>query len=161
MLGDVARWLRILGEACVYAAPHWDDDEVLAVAREDDRVLVTRDSHLVRRARKLALRAVEVPQTGTMEVLAIVYRTLGLVPDRALSATRCAQCNGPLEEVGADEALERARNGNVPPPIDEVLQRHDRFWSCRVCGQAYWRGSHWDNIEAERGKLIARLQAGI
>lgn len=157
MLGDVARWLRILGEDCEYAPSDWSDDLVMAAAKPEDRVLLTRDAHLVRRARKQALRVVQVEMESTEDALVRVYRELGLVPEEARGATRCSVCNGPLEATDAAGARARAEAlGQVPPPAGAV-EEFDRFWSCRQCGQAYWRGGHWDTIRRQRARLLQRL----
>lgn len=160
MLGDVARWLRILGEDCVYADPDWPDDRVLASARPEDRVLVTRDVRLVDRARAASLRALLVPQADVEEVLVGVYRSLGLAPDSGRAATRCSLCNGALVQTGPGDAKRRALAMGREPPRPEVQERHERFWSCAVCGQPYWRGTHWENIEAVRERLMGRLGVG-
>ena len=157
MLGDLARWLRILGEDCLYADPEWDDAVVLEAARGDDRVLVTRDKALVARAKRQALRAVCVPQASPVEMLAVVYRALGRAPDAARTATRCSLCNGRLVETDGAGAATHAEAKGRTPPHEAVRARHERFWSCRACGQPFWRGTHWEEIERTRDALAARL----
>ncbi|MBW3581572.1 MAG: Mut7-C RNAse domain-containing protein [Euryarchaeota archaeon] len=158
MLGDIARWLRILGEDCLYADPAWSDEEVRKAARPEDRIIVTRDTELVNAARREALRAIEVPQAPTEEVLEEVYRGTGLLPDPERMTTRCSLCNGRLEktdEVGARKAADIVR---PETPLERVFARHDTFWVCIACGQLYWRGTHWDEIARVRQRLEERLR---
>ena len=42
MVGKLARWLRLTGEDVLFNAS-WDDPELLAIARREGRVLLTRD----------------------------------------------------------------------------------------------------------------------
>lgn len=157
MLGDIARWLRILGEDCVYADPSWSDDEVMDRARPGDRVIVTRDAHLVRRATNRALRAILLPQVDTVDNLETIYRELGLRPDQERAVTRCSRCNGALRET--DQSGVQAASDLFEPegPLEDVLDRHETFWVCQDCGQVYWKGTHWDSIQRTREALAARL----
>lgn len=160
MVADLARWLRILGEDCRWASPDWSDAQVLQVAHDEGRVVVTRDDGLVRRAAGHAVVALRVPQAGAERALLEVYRGLGLRPSMELLATRCAMCNGRLVSVDAPQAARAARQAGKEPPLEEVQARHERFWSCTACGQAYWRGTHWQEIERVRQGLLAALDDG-
>ena len=67
MLGDVARWLRMLGYDTLYSKSI-KDHEILIIAERDDRVILTRDISLVRRARKRGLRAILIDSTEIVDV---------------------------------------------------------------------------------------------
>jgi hypothetical protein len=60
---------------------------------------------------------------------------------------RCGRCNGPVETVGADEAVP----GYAPDPAETPCHR------CRDCGQVFWKGSHWEDV---RRRLAAVGGAG-
>ena len=47
MLGRLVRWLRLLGYDTVYY-PRIEDSVLLRIAREENRILLTRDSRLVK-----------------------------------------------------------------------------------------------------------------
>ena len=51
MLGDVARWLRMLGYDTLYYRDV-DDETLISIARKDGRILITRDKSLSNRARR-------------------------------------------------------------------------------------------------------------
>jgi len=48
MLGSLARWLRVLG-VDVSFEPSLDDAELVRTARAQQRIILTRDTHLVKR----------------------------------------------------------------------------------------------------------------
>ncbi len=49
MLGKMARWLRMLGHDVTYNVP-FGDNELLEVAKKENRVLLTKDLELYQRA---------------------------------------------------------------------------------------------------------------
>ncbi len=50
MVGKLARWLRVLGFDVAYSNKY-DDDEILRIGAEDNRIILTRDTPLAARAR--------------------------------------------------------------------------------------------------------------
>ncbi len=138
MLGDLARWLRILGYDTVYSRIY-SDREVLELAFLGGRVLVTRDGGLYRRAVKMGVKSVLVESTIIEERLAEVSVKLGIDLIVDPEKSRCPECNGVLERV-EDKSLVKDR---VPP---NALNSYDIFYVCSKCGKAYWEGSHWHNI---------------
>ena len=49
MLGKLARWLRIIGQDVIYSV-QFSDSELLKLAKTEERVLLTRDFELYKRA---------------------------------------------------------------------------------------------------------------
>ncbi len=132
MLGTLSRWLRILGHDAVFAG-NLEDDDLLAQARAEGRVLLTRDRQLAARAGEVGLY---VASHDLDEQLVQVIRDLDLPMDEALS--RCSVCNTPLEPVSAQDV-----KGRVP---EGVLMRQINFWHCPACNRYYWPGSHYDRM---------------
>lgn len=149
MLGDVARWLRLLGYDTLYSRT-MRDWRLLATAEETGRILVTRDWGLYWRARKKGVRAVYVESDSTPERLAELAVKAGVKLEPDPSRSRCPECNGILEEVRDKERLK----GRVPP---RALEAYEVFYVCTTCGRVYWEGSHWRNIRrvAEEAKTLA------
>jgi len=137
MLGRLARWLRVVGADTIQLAADAPDIVLVARARADERVLLTRDRHLLRDLRPHRELAIEsdVP----LEQLDEVVRAFAL-PRPAELLTRCLLCNTPLVEMTPAEILER-----VPPRSRELSGPMRR---CPTCGRAYWRGSHVRRMEA-------------
>jgi uncharacterized protein with PIN domain len=137
MLGRLARWLRVVGADTIQLATDAPDVALVARARADERVLLTRDQHLLRELRphrELAIRS-----DAPLEQLGEVVRAFALRRPAEL-LTRCLLCNTPLVEMTPAEILEQ-----VPPRSRELSGPMRR---CPTCGRAYWRGSHVRRMEA-------------
>lgn len=135
MLGSLSRWLRIGGYDTEYRKDTWDDD-LIEEARSEDRILLTRDEVLVKRARKRGVEAIYIVHEGDEEALNQLAHELGLVFDP--THARCPKCNHIVEKVFKQDVVER-----VPEGTFRVV---DDFWVCPSCGSIYWRGSHWSRI---------------
>jgi len=139
MLGKLARWLRLLGHDTEYGRDA-SDEELLSRAAEEGRILLTSDVELFRRAIASGLKAVLIRGASEEERLAQLATKLGLKLEVDLRNSRCSKCNSPVVEVPKE-----AVRGLVP---EGSWRRYERFWRCTGCGQVYWQGSHWSNIEA-------------
>jgi uncharacterized protein with PIN domain len=135
MLGRLATWLRLLGYDTAYL-PDANDAELARRARAEDRVLLTRDIELTRRR---GVRCVLIESERVEEQVQQVFHALKLTPREAFS--RCAVCNGALEEVSKE-----AVRGAVPP---YVFHTQERFRRCPCCERVYWRGTHWAHMFAQ------------
>ena len=130
MLGRLARWLRALGYDTVYDASA-DDRSLVALANGEDRVLLTRDRHLLR---DLGPRqALEIRSDVPLEQLSEVVRALELPAPNELFR-RCLVCNTLLDDVTPAEAVA------LVPPAARALPGPVR--RCANCGRVYWHGSH-------------------
>ena len=148
MLGRLARWLRILGCDVLYGT-NYSGKGLLAAARADRRVVLTRDRRLVRR--QDVPEHLFVDSDHLREQLRQVVAAFALDPQASLFQ-RCVECNGELEEVGRDEAA-----GKVPA---FVLDTQSSFRRCRRCRHLYWDATHVDRVrrELEGMGLIAPSQ---
>lgn len=134
MLGRLATWLRLLGYDTVHP---WDqpDSWVLRVARDEGRVLLTRDAPLAR-ARSVPLHYVRAQRP--MDQLAEVVAAFELAVDDARMFTRCPRCNAPVEPVAREAVLDRLPAAVAAEQLD--------FRRCAACDRVYWRGGHVDRI---------------
>jgi len=136
MLGRLARWLRAIGCDTAQLPVHAPDAEIVALARREDRVLLTRDRHLLRELRPP--RGFEVRSDEPLEQLRSVVRAFDIARPAAFF-TRCLVDNTPLLEVPhADVA------GRIPPLARELP---GPVFQCPTCGRVYWRGSHARRME--------------
>ena len=134
MLGRLAKWLRLLGYDTAYfrALP---DESLLALARAEGRLVLTRDRRLVRRR---GLRALYIQSDALPEQVRQVVRDLRL---RGVGrAPRCPMCNRELMQVA-----KRAIRERVPP---YVYRTQSEFSRCPQCERIYWAGTHWERIRA-------------
>ncbi len=134
MLGRLARYLRFMGYDTYYPSGDMSDDEILRIAHQEGRVVITRDRELARRSGGLLLRSGDY-----REQLKAVVREFNLKADNMLS--RCSLCNEPLVRVEKEEIRDR-----VP---EYVYQHSEEFYLCPKCGRVYWYGSHTERIERE------------
>src|SRR5438552_13000462 len=113
MLGRLARWLRILGCDVAYGS-HLAGRTLVDCARREGRMLLTRDTRLVRR-RDLP-PYVFVRSDRFRDQLREVAAAVPL--DGTDFLRRCLDCNVLLEEVRRETARDR-----VPPFVCETAAR--------------------------------------
>ncbi|MGP8077630.1 MAG: DUF5615 family PIN-like protein [Thermoplasmata archaeon] len=138
MLGRLARYLRFVGCDTLYLRG-LSDDEILARARGEDRVVLTRDRDLARRAPRGFL-------IGSPHLREQWSAVRAEWPDLAteLRFERCSLCNGLLApyRMGTDPAREEGL------PRDRV-ERGLEVWGCDECGHLYWEGTHTARIRSQ------------
>ncbi len=134
MLGKLAKWLRTIGYDTVYYTGG-GDSALVQRALAEDRVILTRDSHLVKR--KLARKALFIRSEHPREQFKQVVNELGLDAQSKLF-TRCLVCNRELISV------EKADVQNKVPSYTYLTQ--DRFYECPGCERVYWPGTHKDSM---------------
>lgn len=143
MLGKLARWLRALGYDCLYPR-NAEDEDLLRIAREDGRWLLTRDRRLAVEAEidRILLIQSDYSDVQVSEVAGVLG--LRLAPVRAL--TRCIECNGLLVPREKEEVRDRV------PPYTYATQ--EQFIGCPDCGRIYWSGSHVGPILERLRRLV-------
>jgi hypothetical protein len=144
MLGKLARWLRVLGFDAAFPAES-GDESLLALARREDRVLLTRDRDLVLRAKNVTALLVE-SEAWADQVRQILARFK--LWDEVRPHTRCPACNVELRPIGRDAAA------NLVPIC--VLEKAGEFALCPACGRVFWPGTHYDDMTGRLPDLIRR-----
>ncbi len=141
--GKLARHLRLLGFDALYRNDS-SDAEIVRRAAAEGRVILSRDRGILSRQ---AVGAGCLVRSGDPFRQAVdVVLDFGLAGNlRPFS--RCARCGALLVPVD-----KKAVADGLP---DLVRRRYRRFLRCPACGQVYWRGDHFRNIEA----LLRRLRA--
>jgi hypothetical protein len=133
MLGKLAKWLRLAG----YDAAYWrdgSDNELIAHARAENRLIVTRDHQLAGRRRVWALL---IAAEALDEQITEARSVLGGTPQ---PFSRCPECNGVLDDLPRDAARDL-----VPP---YVWHTQTEFRRCPDCERIYWKGTHWPAVQA-------------
>lgn len=136
MLGSLARWLRLFGFDTFYANSEIQDEELLLVAKKENRVIITRDKELATRCKKTKLPIIEINTTDFDEQLNAVLKNLKLDGKAVLS--RCSVCNNILNEIEKNKV-----KGKVPK---KIYENNERFWFCSECNKFYWMGIHYEKI---------------
>ena len=140
MLGTLAKWLRILGYDTQFD-PDLNDHQLVHLARAESRVLLTRDREL---ARRRGVHVLFVTSENLDAQLGQVLTQLSLEPDQSFS--RCPVCNELLVEMDRETAWSQ-----VPA---YVAQTQETFKSCPACQRIYWRGTHWQRMDAQLARLL-------
>ena len=122
------------------------DEELVALAEGDQRILLTRDRGLLKRAS--VMHGYCIRSTVPSEQLLEVVGRFDLLDSIRLSH-RCVRCNGFLSQVAKSDLLER-----LP---ERTILYYDQYWMCESCGQPYWRGSHYRN----QLRLLALVQGEV
>lgn len=150
MLGNLARWLRILGYDTLYSR-YFEDWKLLRIAEEESRVLLTRDESLFRRAKTKNLGVVLITSDDIAEMLAYVAAKTGIELSFDPSRTRCPECNTLLMRISKAEALSLLESN--------VITKYEEFWRCGKCGKIYWQGNHWRTINStlEKANRLIKL----
>ncbi|MFX1579683.1 MAG: Mut7-C RNAse domain-containing protein [Promethearchaeota archaeon] len=155
MLGKLATWLRLTGHDAFYSTVI-HDDELLRIAHEQQRVLLTSDALLSRRAEDAGIEFMLVRGTVNEEVASVFLR-FGIKPEADPSKSRCTKCNGVLTHLTGREK-ERIE-GLVP---DQTYRNYTEFWLCEYCKSVFFQGGQWSNIEAYMdriGQLMRELES--
>jgi hypothetical protein len=135
-LGRLARYLRLLGFDAV--SDHaLEDGDLAAISAGENRILLTRDRDLLKRA--IIVHGYCVRAVWPREQLVEVVRRFDLA-EVIDPFARCMECNGSIEEV-AKEDVE-----HLLEPLTK--QHYEDFRRCVGCGRVFWRGSHFEQLEA-------------
>jgi len=147
-VGKLARWLRMIGYDALFFNGS-DDSQLVATALSEDRVILTRDTQIMKRRVVTIgrLQVVLIESDEPEEQMRQVIDTLKLDCQTGLF-TLCLECNQPLMERDPREIKEL-----VPP---YVFQTQQSYRQCPACRRVYWRGTHWEAMN----KRLARLLLG-
>jgi len=132
MLKKLGQWLRVAGYDTVFPTPGTKDREVLEMALEGERWLVTRDRDFdgFNRGRSQVLL---VQGSDWMDCARDLTRCIGL--DWFYRPfTRCKVCNRLLE------TFVREHHGNLLPR--NLTQPPATALFCPSCRQVFWEGTH-------------------
>jgi hypothetical protein len=132
MCGGLRAYLRTCGHDVAYALDRGveADDAVAALARDENRTVITRDRDLAAATDGILLA--ERDPSDQLRELAVAG--VDLTPSE--SPERCGRCNGPLDPVPGTESLP----AYAPDPAEVDV------WRCRDCEQCFWQGSHWTRM---------------
>jgi len=150
MLGRLAKWLRILGFDVVYLSKA-EDSELAAIARRENRILLTRDTGLIERTAKRPNRLFIRSDDWEDQVVQVLDE-LGLW-DKVRTTTRCVACNMPLKPI----TRERAKN-LVTPYVGEHAAA---FALCPGCDKVFWQGSHTGDMERKIERILDRRNKSV
>jgi uncharacterized protein with PIN domain len=137
MLGKLARWLRMLGQDVTYST-ELSDSEFLDVAKKENRVLLTKDLELYKRAIARGIEAFYVEGETESSRLAELAHRYAIMLAVDMEKSHCPICNTKLKATPKEQLTSELEKN--------TLIYYDKFWKCHNCGQVYWQGAHWKQI---------------
>jgi len=143
MLGKLARWLRLMGFDTLYY-PSIPDEDLVKKAKEEGRVILTKDNELA--CRNKGENLLFLSSSDPYEQLKIVIRTLNLNPWEGLFS-RCVYCNKIVKKVNDNSKIK-----NLVPSY--AYRNSSSFYQCPECGRLYWEGSHHNKIREKIKSLL-------
>jgi uncharacterized protein with PIN domain len=133
-LGRLSAYLRLAGFDAQYRNDY-SDDELVARSASQDRVVLTRDVGVLKRA--MVMRGYFVREMQPARQLVEVLRRFELATGAA-PFTRCLRCNSRLHVVAKDRVEHL-----LPARTRECYREFSR---CPTCGRIYWQGSHYSSM---------------
>ncbi len=111
-VGKLAKWLRMMGYDTLFFNGS-DDGQMVATALAEGRVILTRDTQIMRRGvvTRGRLKAVLIQSDEAEQQMRQVVETLNL-DSQFRPFTICLECNQPLEEKTKEQVQDR-----VPPYV--------------------------------------------
>lgn len=144
-VGKLARWLRMMGYNAIFFKGG-DDSAMVARALKEGRVILTRDTRIVKRRLvssgrlKVVLFETDNPQQQICQLMAALE-----LNSRFRPFTLCLECNRPLVERDRERLKDRL------PPYVYKTQR--QYMECPDCRRIYWRGTHWQAMNRKLDEL--------
>ncbi|UCH32751.1 MAG: Mut7-C RNAse domain-containing protein [Candidatus Bathyarchaeota archaeon] len=137
MLGKFTRWLRMLGHDVKYDS-NLDDEALIRIAKDEKRVLLTRDLQLQQQAIARSVNVFLVKGENEAERLAALSQRFQISLEFNPDNSRCPKCNTKIRPTKKEKVSKK-----IPP---NTRKFYEDFWECVECGKVYWQGAHWKRI---------------
>lgn len=144
MLGKLAKWLKILGFDAIFFSKI-EDEELMAIAGRENRILLTRDTGIIERSRKVETFFIDSESWREQVKQVLDYFDLW---EDVKPNSRCIECNSLLKEIS------KKRAKNLVTPF--VYTTADTFALCPGCGRIFWRGTHFKDMEFKISELLKK-----
>ncbi|MEK0318098.1 MAG: Mut7-C RNAse domain-containing protein [Nitrosopumilus sp.] len=149
MLGNIAKKLRLLGYDSKYSSDS-KDDELILKAKNENRILLTKDEPLLKKAEKQAVSVIHIKNDTELKQLVQIFKNSKLSKVVVSgNTTRCTECNGELVTIEKDRVMDKVPKG--------VLEKIDNFWNCTNCNKIYWEGTHIERLQKFVDELNEKL----
>jgi len=138
MVGKLAKYLRMAGHDVLYINTA-SDDEIIKIASETGRMVLTRDSLMLARKefKNGTLKNLYIKDEKLKNQLEQIKSDLKISLEPNL--TRCVECNQILIRVKKEDIKNK-----IPPYVYKTQQS---FLYCKKCDKYYWKGTHYQNIK--------------
>lgn len=139
MLGKITRKLRILGFDTIFIRDI-EDNEILDLLFQTERILLTADKALFYRSTKYNLLSIFLNKNTEIENLVIIFRYLKIKNINLNSNYyRCSICNTKLTIIENPDTIKKEIH-------EKIFESNTNFFKCYGCNKLYWCGSHIKKI---------------
>jgi hypothetical protein len=115
-----------------------DDAQLLAIAKKERRVLLTRDFGLYQHATARGVEAFYLEGKTEEEKLAELAKRFDIKLEIDMAESRCPKCNAIVKPIPREKVVDKVEKS--------TFEHYSEFWKCPRCGQIYWQGAHWIKI---------------
>jgi uncharacterized protein with PIN domain len=126
------------------------DETLIQWARAEGRMILTRDTHLIKRLRPH--ECFFITKDHLEDQFREFCRCFPTLLQGQRPFSRCVECNTPLSKVEKDEV-----KGKVWP---YVYKTQENFTTCPTCGRIYWEATHVKKIREKLERLIQAQYQG-
>ena len=142
MLVKLARLLRAAGYDTYLAADGEKDEALIKIARNEGRILLTKDKRLAAAAEESVIIKGWHVEAEARCLTHSVVMSWDFAP-----FTRCVMDNAPLRDATPEEIHRMPR---------KARQLDGPFRACPACGRLYWPGSHVRRMDSRLRGLTAQ-----
>ncbi len=135
----MAKKLRFFGFDTLYI-PHTDDNLILKINANKERIILTNDKLLYSRSSKLEIPCLLINLDTEIDNIIFIMKKCNInkIYLAINDLTRCTICNGSL-----NTNLKNTELFNIPK---KVLENNPTFFRCTSCKKIYWNGTHVKEI---------------
>ncbi|MDH3340184.1 MAG: Mut7-C RNAse domain-containing protein [Nitrosopumilus sp.] len=149
MLGNIAKKLRLLGLDSEYFSDI-DDSELLERSQNENRIIISKDQNLIKRAEKMGIQSIYITKENEIEQFQEIREKTHLeFNEISGDVARCPKCNFTTSKIKKSEITDKTP--------EKILECHDKFWKCNGCDQIYWEGAHIKNLQ----EFVKKIKCSI
>lgn len=132
-LGKLAKYLRLMGVDTLFFS-HIEDDELIIMANNEHRTILTRDRSLSQRKNAPVFFLEPTDTKAQLKTLIKHYK----LKEHTAHFSRCIVCNTPLKVIEKESIIE-----SLPKKVQKYF---DYFEYCPTCDRVYWQGDHYRHM---------------
>lgn len=144
-LGKLARYLRMLGLDTLYRNDY-EDVPLARLSAKEKRVLLTRDKKLLQNG--VITHGYWLRSCDPIEQMQEIIQRFDL-KTTIKPFSRCLECNGQVHPVEKEKIRDQLQPGTE--------KRFEEFYRCDGCEKIYWKGSHFQKMEATCEQLLRKI----
>lgn len=146
-LGKLFKIMRMSGLDVLYSN-NYTDEEIVEISTKDDRIILTRDTGLLKRKNVKYGHFVRGnnPEKQFLDIL-VSYSLLKYLKPFSL----CLNCGTKLKRISKKNVLNQLK--------DFKFREGIKFYYCKQCNQTLWEGSHFDNMKKRIDALLLPLRS--